>query len=594
MIQQLFRLATCALAWALVPSIVAASEDEISREQLNAVLWMQHAPEYRANALQTWRLATERLHVATAPGTAAIEQEGGDAAELMAKPTAVILDVDETVLDNSAYQARLLREKRSFEPKSWSEWVVAAQAEAIPGALEFVREAIARGHKVFYVTNRDCLNVPAEATDSCPQLTGTMRNLAALGFPNAMDPSNFLLQGSRPEWAASAKTLRRAWVAQQYRILMLIGDDLGDFVDARTFAQRREELSERFGKRWFALPNAMYGSWERVFPTLESKYEALRVDGRLPDLPGTRIWSDGARHDRIRVATWNVEYLIAPETHAALRDSCEEKGDRIMGWQRAIPCTIARRPARSEADFAALRKYAARLDADVVALQETDGPEVARRVFPGYEFCFSTRPHVQKNGFAIRRGLPFRCEAEYLPLSLGDVVRRGVVVTLFPDSPQEMTWMSVHLKSGCPDGSLMAATPDCDLIRKQIAPLEAWIDAQARSGKRFGVLGDFNRRFSLERGPARDAAGNLLAMWPEIDDADPPAADLVDVTAGERFLTCNKADPYREYIDTVLLGRELARARIRSSFTRITYDEEDSGRIQLSDHCPVGVELRLR
>lgn len=593
MSQKIVRRAACGIAFALLPAFALAADSDTSSEQLNAVLWMQQAPEYRANALQTWRLATERLHVATAPGSAALEQDNTDPAALMAMPTAVILDVDETVLDNSVYQARLLRDKRSFEPRSWSEWVISAQAEAIPGALEFVREATARGHKVFYLTNRDCLNIPASDTDHCPQLTGTMRNLEALGFPNARDPSSFLLQGSRPEWASSAKTLRRAWVAQQYRIIMLIGDDLGDFVDAKLYAQRREELLERFGKRWFMLPNAMYGSWERVFPTLEAKYDGLRVDGRLPDLPGTRVWLNGARHDRVRVATWNVEYLIAPETHAALRDSCEEVGDRIQGWQRAIPCAIARRESRGEADFAALRKYAMRLDADVVALQETDGPEIARRVFPGYEFCFSARPHVQKNGFAIRRGLPFRCEAEYLPLSLGDVVRRGVVVTLFPDSRNEMTLMSVHLKSGCPDGSLMAAGSDCELIRNQAAPLEAWIDAQASAGKRFGLLGDFNRRFSLERPPARDADGNLIALWPEIDDAEPPAADLVDVTAGQKFLACNKTDPYREYIDTVLLGRDLARARLRGSFTRITYDDADSGKVQLSDHCPVGIELRL-
>ena len=87
-------------------------------------------------------------------------------------------------------------------------------------------------------------------------------------------------------------------------------------------------------------------------------------------------------------------------------------------------------------DYASLRNYAAQLRADIVALQEVDGPEAAAQVFPGYDFCFSTRAHTQKNGFAIRRGLPHRCEPEYEPLSLDNAVRRGVVVTFFPGHRQ--------------------------------------------------------------------------------------------------------------------------------------------------------------
>ncbi len=67
--------------------------------------------------------------------------------------------------------------------------------------------------------------------------------------------------------------------------------------------------------------------------------------------------------------------------------------------------------------------------------------------------------------------------------------------------------MSVHLKSGCPAGPLTAEGRNCDLLSRQVAPLEAWIEEQARAGRRFGLLGDFNRRFSLEKGPARDAQG---------------------------------------------------------------------------------------
>jgi predicted secreted acid phosphatase/endonuclease/exonuclease/phosphatase family metal-dependent hydrolase len=532
----------CAIgcAAALLTALASAELPNSSREQLNAVLWMQRAPEYRAIALQTWRLATERLHTAAQLGSAAIEQES--------MPTA---------------------------------------------ALEFVSEALERGHKVFYLTNRDCLTVPKDSPDPCPQLTATMRNLDALGFPNARDSTNYLLQGSRAEWAASSKTLRRQWISERYRILMLIGDDLGDFVEQRVYAARRDELSQRFGTRWFALPNAMYGSWDRAYADTEAKYAALETEGLPPALAGSRDWSAGQRHDIVRVATWNVEYLITPASHAAMKDGCEERGDAIRSWERRIPCAIARRPARAKADFAALQRYATRLDADVVALQEVDGPEAAVLVFPGYEFCFSTRAHVQKNGFAIRRGLPHRCEEEYLPLSLGDEQRRGVVVTLFPESANEITLMSVHLKSGCPEGPLTAPGRNCELLRESLAPLEAWVESQAKARKRFAVLGDFNRRFSLEKGPSRDPRGNIVQFMAELNDGEPAASRLVDVTAGRKFVGCTRSGEFTEYIDTVLLGRDLARSALRNGFVRVTYDETDVGAVQLSDHCPVGIDLRL-
>ncbi len=165
-----------------------------------------------------------------------------------------------------------------------------------------------------------------------------------------------------------------------------------------------------------------------------------------------------------------------------------------------LPCAITRREPRSAADYASLRHYAATLAADIVALQEVDGPEAAALVFPGYDYCFSTRAHTQKNGFAIRRGLPYRCESEYEPLSIDNAVRRGVVATFFPGTSQEFRLMSVHLKSGCPAGPLTAEGRNCDLLSRQIAPLEAWIDEQARAGRRFGLLGDFNRRFISREG----------------------------------------------------------------------------------------------
>lgn len=299
---------------------------------------------------------------------------------------------------------------------------------------------------------------------------------------------------------------------------------------------------------------------------------------------------------RLRLATWNIEYLIEPETYAALRESCVQYGGRVPGQERRIPCAIVPRLDRTPEDFATLARYARQLDADVLAMQEVDGPDAAKLILVGYDYCFTSRANVQKNGFAIRRGIPFRCEPEYLPLSLGDSNRRGTVVTLFPGTRRELTLMAVHLKSGCPEGPLTGTkNADCATLARQLPFLEQWIDEQARAGRRFGLLGDFNRRISREQGGARDADGRPLNMWAEINDDEPPDAALTAITLNAPFRKCIATDEFDSYIDLIMLGRKLAADIVPESFVRVSYSPEDSARYgRLSDHCPVGIELRLR
>ena len=85
---------------------------------------------------------------------------------------------------------------------------------------------------------------------------------------------------------------------------------------------------------------------------------------------------------------------------------------RPGGVERSIPCDLAPKGRWSEEDLARLRAFAATLPADVVALQEIDGEDVARTIFPQHEFCFTKRRQVQNVGFAIRRGLAFRCNRD--------------------------------------------------------------------------------------------------------------------------------------------------------------------------------------
>jgi hypothetical protein len=115
---------------------------------------------------------------------------------------------------------------------------------------------------------------------------------------------------------------------------------------------------------------------------------------------------EAPRNATLKISTWNLEWLIAPITFKPLKSSCVPRGTQAFANERRLPCDVAQRLERSSRDFATLARYARTLDADVIALQEVDGPEAARLVFPGYEFCFTGSRHLQNTGFAFRAGLP--------------------------------------------------------------------------------------------------------------------------------------------------------------------------------------------
>jgi len=244
---------------------------------LDATLWMQTSAEYAAMSRQIWTAAARLLPEALADTgwTAALEQESG-AGKL---PPAVIVDVDETVLDNSPYAARLIERDARFSEETWAEWVNEARARPVPGALEFVRRARELGVEVFYVTNR-LANLEA----------GTRRNLEAMGFPAGDAEDVYLLKGERDEWG-SDKTSRRAWVAERYRVLLLVGDDLNDFTNGArgTSVAARARLVERhgdrWGTRWIVLANPTYGSWvSALLLELEEPSDADVVQRKLESL----------------------------------------------------------------------------------------------------------------------------------------------------------------------------------------------------------------------------------------------------------------------------------------------------------------------
>jgi len=205
---------------------------------VQAVLWVQRSGEYRALCHQAFNLARRVLDE-----------------ELKANPSpkkrAVVGDVDETVLDNSPYQARLIKTRQGYATASWRHWVDLARAEAMAGAVDFLKHAASRGVEVFYISNRR-----TEERD------GTLANLRAKGFPHA-DDAHLLLRT-----AEGSKTKRRAAVRATHEIVLLMGDnlnDLSDGFDGKDPAGRIaevEKLAQEFGRRFIVLPNPLYGDFE--------------------------------------------------------------------------------------------------------------------------------------------------------------------------------------------------------------------------------------------------------------------------------------------------------------------------------------------
>ena len=241
-----------------VPREPKAPAGPAASDNLNAVAWVQASVEYRLIAGQTWRGALVQLDRAlkTPDWDALVPEERANPATGLAP--AVIVDIDETVLDNSPYQARLVRDGGHYDEVTWDGWVREEKAKPVPGALEFAQAAAARGVTIFYVSNR------AQHLEEA-----TLKNLRAAGFP-IDKPEQFLGLGffvEGCEQQGSEKGCRRQWIGRTHRVLMQFGDQIGDMATilVNTPEGREQAMAPYLGwigERWFVLPNPTYGSWE--------------------------------------------------------------------------------------------------------------------------------------------------------------------------------------------------------------------------------------------------------------------------------------------------------------------------------------------
>lgn len=236
--------------------IQGCSSTKAVHPTLQATLWVQNAVEFDALASMSYQTAETKLEDALMDKSWAAEltQVGTNIEGL---PPAIILDIDETVLDNSPYQARMVQKGSGYDPVEWEKWVLEANASAISGAVSFTNKAADEGITVIYLSNREANTEEA-----------TRKNLEDLGFPLSSETDVVLLKNELTEWTSS-KIERRKHVASQYRILMLFGDDFNDFLPAKNISEsERDNLLDKyrtnFGLKWFILPNPIYGSWDQA------------------------------------------------------------------------------------------------------------------------------------------------------------------------------------------------------------------------------------------------------------------------------------------------------------------------------------------
>jgi len=233
------------------------------------LLWVKHAAEYKAVAAVVYRKATEDLpELMRNKSWNALTGYG----EPSALPPAVILDVDETVVSNVDFQ---LTFERPFANHKLDTWTSNTSATPIPGVQSFVNIARQLGVTVFFVTNRPCQPVVG-TDDPCPQKQSTIDDIRELDI--AVDADHVMLSGEQSGWDKE-KLVRREYIAETHRVIMLIGDDLSDFIPCvrekpagpcTTPATREsraallEQHKQFWGKGWYMLPNPMHGSWTSV------------------------------------------------------------------------------------------------------------------------------------------------------------------------------------------------------------------------------------------------------------------------------------------------------------------------------------------
>jgi acid phosphatase len=267
----------------VAPVAAAPAPTTPADDNLNAVAWSQTAIEHDLIFVQTYRDAQARLLAALADKQWDALPKDDRATPAKDLKPAVVLDIDETVLDNSPYQARLIKHGGEYNEADWAAWCNEQRARALPGVVEFTQFAAKHGIAVIYISNR------AKDLDQA-----TLANLRKAGLP-VSGPEAFLGLGTFVEdceQIGTEKGCRRQLISHKYRVLMQFGDQIGDFVTvlANNAAGRQKAMQpylDWIGTRWFVLPNPTYGAWEPAL--FNNDYTAPRDERRRQKLQSLRF-----------------------------------------------------------------------------------------------------------------------------------------------------------------------------------------------------------------------------------------------------------------------------------------------------------------
>ena len=226
--------------------------------KLYAILWMQNSAEYQAVARQAYAAAAYQIDKALDDiGSTALD---GTTGNIALKKPAVILDVDETVLRNTPYGAWTIRNQKSWNQQDWLEWCRLEAAESVPGVVDYIQTAMAKGVHIIYLTNR-----------SDKVATATRNNLSSEGLISDHEKVSLYFKEDEDrlggKFHETGKIFRRQQVEKEYRVIQMFGDSLGDFtgnghlsvMDRRALVNHNQS---KWGRSWFMLPNPEYGSWK--------------------------------------------------------------------------------------------------------------------------------------------------------------------------------------------------------------------------------------------------------------------------------------------------------------------------------------------
>jgi 5'-nucleotidase (lipoprotein e(P4) family) len=256
-------LACTSLGWQL-----RSRPTEQQQGTLYADLWMQTSAEYQACCLQTYQLAGDQVERELKRIKA--EEENLPPAS-RGLPPAVIMDLDETTIDNGTYETYLYDSGQDFTTENFSRFVSEHRSSIrmVPGAKEFIERMESLGVAVMYNTNRP------EALREATIATLEQWGISTKGLD---DPATLRLL---LETRGPSKEARREAVRAKYRVLALFGDQLIDFSDefmppaVKTIEARHGAVLKRrnlFGTQWFVLPNPVYGHWQSFVKDNPSQY----------------------------------------------------------------------------------------------------------------------------------------------------------------------------------------------------------------------------------------------------------------------------------------------------------------------------------